>query len=105
MLFSFPSGRATLFWSAPTKGLSLPRGERKSRSLIQRRSKQEVRSKGQETKGKKTKKLPLSELRRRQRLVIRILETRKAFEKLPITADEAYRLSREELERRPLRRK
>lgn len=49
------------------------------------------------------KKVPSSELRRRQRLLKRILETRKIFEKLPVTADEAYRISRRELERRPLR--
>ncbi len=32
-----------------------------------------------------------------------MLETRKTFDRLPITADEAYTISRRELERRPLR--
>lgn len=54
---------------------------------------------GKSAKGKTTK-LPISELKRRQRLVRRILETREVFEKLPMTADEAYRISRRDLERR-----
>lgn len=76
-----------------------------SREVIyeDRLKKQEVGGGRHEAKGKKTKKLPFRELKRRQRLVKRILETRKAFEKLPVTADEAYQISRRELERRPLR--
>ena len=57
----------------------------------------------QEAKVKKGKKLPPSELRRRQRIVKDILRLRKYFEKLPITADQAYKISRRQLEQRPLR--
>lgn len=56
-----------------------------------------------EARVKKGKKLPPNELRRRGRIVKDILRLRKYFEKLPITADKAYRISRRQLEQRPLR--
>jgi excisionase family DNA binding protein len=59
--------------------------------------------KKEEVRVEEVKKLSPSELRRRRRVVREILRLRKHFEKLPITADEAYRISRRELERRPLR--
>ena len=67
------------------------------------REKAGVKRVGQEAKVKKGKKLPPGELRRRQRIVKDILRLRKYFEKLPITADQAYKISRRQLEQRPLR--
>ena len=66
-------------------------------------NRQATGGRGQEKREGKGRRLPLKELSRRRNLLQRILETRKAFEKLPISADEAYRISRRELERRPLR--
>ncbi|MBI3014460.1 MAG: helix-turn-helix domain-containing protein [Candidatus Tectomicrobia bacterium] len=53
--------------------------------------------------GQGAEKLPSEELSRRRRLLKRIAKTREAFTQLPITAQEAYRASRRELERRSAR--
>jgi len=60
------------------------------------------RNGSRETRGGEIQTPSPSELKRRRRLFKRIMETRRAFQKLPSSADEAYRISRRELERRPL---
>lgn len=84
-------------------GVRIGRNWRFLQDVIDEWLRGEAGSGGKGAKDKKAKKLPISELRRRGRLVRRIVETRKTFEKLPITADEAYRISRRDLERRSLK--